>query len=158
MFPSVGCCLQSLPFPFFSKSFKLKLSSKISHLVWSGPPQRPGWSCWVPGYGHGHSWSLCAPPTSWTTHWAEGGKETARERERGNGQREEMINEAGNELRAIITSESNCRRLRSISEEERLPFTSGGAERKPSGAGCTNWHLATAVALIKGTSFREEPR
>ena len=65
-------------------------------------------------------------------------REREKERERENGQREEMINEAGNELHAIVTSGSNCRRLYSISEEERLPFTSGGAGRKPSGAGCTN--------------------
>lgn len=52
-------------FSFFSEP------SAISHLVWSGPPQRPRWSCLEPNSWHEHSWSLCAPPTSWTTHWAE---------------------------------------------------------------------------------------
>lgn len=28
-----------------------------------------------------------------------------------------------------------------------------GAEKKPTGCGCTNWHLAAAVALIIGTRF-----
>lgn len=62
-----------------------------------------------------------------------------------------MINEAGNEFHAIIASESNSRRW--CSEGKNDCLSNWGAEKKPIGCGCTNWHLAAAVALIIGTRF-----
>lgn len=79
---------------------------KSSHLVWSGPPRWPRWSCWEPVCGHEHSWSLCAPATSWTNRWAGEEKE-------GVWGRGGSVNMAGNELKVNTMSKtrhaSGCR-------------------------------------------------
>lgn len=61
-----------------------------------------------------------------------------RERVRGdNGQREEMINEAGNELHAIIAMTpipEDC----TLSPRKKDCLSNWGVEKKPIGCGCTN--------------------
>lgn len=52
-----------------------------------------------------------------------------------NGEREEMINESGNELHAIMPDESNSRNCTLSPKEERLPFKLGCREEAYRGGG-----------------------
>ena len=82
-------------------------------------------------------------------------REREREREREDRQRGEMINEVGNELHAIVAPSPIPEDCTRYTREER-PLKLGCSEE--TGCGCTNWHLAAAMALIIETSFQEELR